>query len=410
MAFNRRTQHDKAAYLVPLTVVLFAVFDVFAPPEVPIATLYAIPTLMAAWLRLRRRVILTAIVATLLTIALAGVGVESDLSSFMTWSIVGVSTLAIWTAASFASDWVNLQRSLIHSQQLQINTLANIAEGVITIDAQDHISWMNAVASQLTGWSLSEAFGLSITQVLVRETDHVLYPDGLPGREYGEVLVAKDGTYTPVEFTRAALPPEREGEGQGAVLLIRDVSEQRMREGKILELAYRDTLTGLANRASLNDRLELEIDHARRRDQLVGLLFLDLDGLKKINDDLGHDAGDALIKAFAERVKAVVRKGDTVARLAGDEFNVILPELDSAEGAKLVANKILQNLGKPLVFDGHKIEIRASIGIALYPTHAQTHDELRALADGAMYVAKEAGGQRYAIVPADQQLTEQQVS
>ena len=166
----------------------------------------------------------------------------------------------------------------------------------------------------------------------------------------------------------------------------------------------------MANRASLNDRLELEIDHARRRDQLVALLFLDLDGLKRVNDELGHDAGDALIKAFAERVKGVVRKGDTVARLAGDEFNVILPELDSAQGAKLVANKILQSLAKPLVFDGHKIEIRASIGIALYPTHAQTHDDLRALADEAMYVAKEAGGQRFAIVPIDSQPVGQHAS
>jgi diguanylate cyclase (GGDEF)-like protein len=192
------------------------------------------------------------------------------------------------------------------------------------------------------------------------------------------------------------------------VLLLRDVSEQRTREGAMLELAYKDPLTGLANRASLNDRLELELDHAQRNGKLVALLFLDLDGLKRTNDELGHDAGDALIRGFGARVKAVVRKGDTVARLAGDEFNVILPELDDMDGAQLVATKILHSLREPLVFEGHAMQIKASIGIALFPTHATTPSDLQRLADEAMYRAKEAGGNRFEVVPANAPVSEQQ--
>lgn len=408
MGLSRRTQQERAAYLVPLTVVVLSALDLFAPPEVPVAALYSIPTLMAAWLRLRRRVVTVACVATILTVTLVGFGVESDLSAFMTWSIVGVSLLAIWTAASFSTEWVNLQRSLIHSQELQIKTLANIAEGVVTVDASGNISWMNAVAARLTGWSVEAALGSPVDAVLVREADHMLFPDGLPGREVGEVLRDKHGNYIPIEFTRAELPPEREGEGQGAVLLLRDVSEQRSREGAMLELAYKDPLTGLANRASLSDRLELELDHAQRSGKLVGLLFLDLDGLKRTNDELGHDAGDALIRGFGARVKAVVRKGDTVARLAGDEFNVILPELDDLDGAQLVAQKILHNLDEPIAFKGGSIPVKASIGIALFPMHATTPSELQRLADAAMYRAKEAGGNRVAVAQSSAAVSEEQ--
>lgn len=396
---QRRSQQDKAAYLVPLTVVLLSAFDLLAPPEVPIAALYSIPTLMAAWLRLRRRVVTIAVISTVLTVVLSGFGVGGEISGFMTWAIVGVSLLAIWTAASFSTEWVNLQRSLLHSQQLQTKTLANIAEGVVTLDAEQRIRWMNSVAARMTGWTTEQALGRHFDDVCVREPDHMLYPDGLPARRVGEVLVARDGGLTPVEFTHAALPPEREGEGQGEVVLLRDVSEQRTREGAILELAYKDPLTGLANRASLSDRLDLELDHARRRGKLVALLFLDLDGLKRVNDEHGHEAGDALIRTFGARVKAVVRKGDTVARLAGDEFNVILPELDDVQGAELVAEKILANLAPPLVHDGAELELRASIGIALFPLHTEDAGELRRLADEAMYAAKQGGGQRFVTLP-----------
>ena len=397
MASTRRTQRERAAYLVPLTLALVSACDLLLPPEVPIATLYSIPTLMAAWLGLRRRVVTVAATSTVLTLVLAGAGVSGDMSAFMTWIVVAVSLFAIWVAASFSLDWVNLQRSLKHSQELQVKTLANIAEGVVTIGADDRIRWLNMVAARMTGWSREAAIGQPLDTVLVREADHMLYPEGLPGREIGEVLVAKDGSYTAVEFTRAELPAEREDEGQGAVLLIRDVSEQRVREGAMLQLAYRDPLTGLANRASLGDRLELELDHAKRREKLVALLFLDLDGLKRVNDAYGHDAGDALIKTFGARVKAVVRKGDTVARLAGDEFNVVLPELDAVAGAELVAEKVLQSLAEPLVFGGHEIELRASIGIALFPQHGATPDALQRRADEAMYAAKQAGGQQYVL-------------
>jgi len=396
MAKESRSQRASAAFSVPLLIALIALGDLATPPEIPISVLYAMPILMSAWLEKRRRVVQAAATAILLTVLLVGFGPGGALSNFMAWLSAGVSIFTTIVAANFGIIWIQTRSELVRSQKMQTQTLAHIAEGVVTVDADECVLWMNPTAVTMTGWPLDEAVGIQLDKVVRRERDAILLPeDGVAAGE-GEVLISRAGDYLAVDVASAELPAVKEGGPAGYVLVIRDASEQRSREGAMLRMAYRDPLTGLANRASLNDRLGLELNHARRRGGLLALLFLDLDGLKSINDRLGHEAGDALLVGFAERLKTVLRKGDTVARLGGDEFNVILTDLESLSGAELVAEKILASLHKPILFQGHRLEAGVSIGIAMFPGDADDSEQLMHRADTAMYRAKTAGGQRWA--------------
>ncbi len=160
------------------------------------------------------------------------------------------------------------------------------------------------------------------------------------------------------------------------------------RERRIMDLAYRDVLTGLPNRALFSDRLQQAVAHARRTGQALSVLILDIDRFAYVNDTLGHHVGDRLLRHFAERLDAVMRREpDTVARLGGDEFAVLLPATD-IDGARTVAHKIRQAIDQPANLDQHLVDVDASIGIACFPDHGDDHDGLLRRADMAMYLAK----------------------
>lgn len=156
-------------------------------------------------------------------------------------------------------------------------------------------------------------------------------------------------------------------------------------------MAHHDTLTGLPNRALLNDRLTQMLLQAKRNLQQCALIYLDLDKFKPVNDTLGHDVGDALLKAVAERLLGVMRKSDTVARVGGDEFVVILHSLHNAQEANDIAHKILHALAQPFSIGEHTLNIGSSLGVALYPQHGEDAETLSKNADIAMYAAKGAG-------------------
>jgi diguanylate cyclase (GGDEF)-like protein len=164
------------------------------------------------------------------------------------------------------------------------------------------------------------------------------------------------------------------------------------------KLAYRDTLTNLPNRLSLHELLNLELAHARRNRSALGVLFIDLDDFKRINDTVGHAAGDEVLRATAARLRSNLRETDTIARLGGDEFAVLLPGALGVDDAQMVAEKLLGALDEPVLFEGHKLRVRASIGLAMYPGDADQPDELLRRADEAMYKAKQQGGARLASV------------
>lgn len=180
-----------------------------------------------------------------------------------------------------------------------------------------------------------------------------------------------------------------------AAELIRSNAELKQSASRLRHLANHDVLTGLPNRKLFHERLGQSIAWAKENSQPVGLLFLDLDGFKLINDTQGHDVGDLLLKAIARRLKSCLRGSDTVSRLGGDEFTVILPAIPTAQDAARVAEKILTTLAKPFAIEGHAIFVTISIGISLYPPNGATVEALVKEADGAMYSAKERGKNRY---------------
>jgi diguanylate cyclase (GGDEF)-like protein len=177
--------------------------------------------------------------------------------------------------------------------------------------------------------------------------------------------------------------------------LLYEVKQRKQAEEKIQQIAYHDSLTGLPNRELFSDRLSIALTQAQRNKKEVGIAMLDLDNFKDVNDTLGHAAGDLLLKATAERLSAALRKGDTVARIGGDEFALILPELKGVEDAIQVAQKIVDGFRKPFLIDTHQLVVTTSIGIAVCPNDGTNEGILLKNADIAMYQAKEAGRDRY---------------
>ena len=173
-----------------------------------------------------------------------------------------------------------------------------------------------------------------------------------------------------------------------------DISEYKLRDAKISHMANHDYLTGLPNRNLLNDRISQALPQAARTKKNVGLLFLDLDGFKFINDSFGHTLGDALLKNIADRLTGAIRAGDTVARLGGDEFVVMLLDITSTQDVENVANKLLQILSAPLLIDGRDLHVTASIGASMYPRDGENYEVLLQHADIAMYNAKQHGRNR----------------
>ena len=185
-----------------------------------------------------------------------------------------------------------------------------------------------------------------------------------------------------------------EADGRGLVRAVRYAIERQRVEDRLTYLATHDPLTGLANRMLLHDRLEHAVDRARRFDQPVHALYLDLDGFKTINDSCGHMVGDHLLRSVAERLRACIRRADTVARIGGDEFVVVLESTAHVKDTDAIAQKIVDTIARPFEIQGRRITVTASIGLAAFPQDGETVDQLVRHADAAMYMAKQGGGHR----------------
>lgn len=196
----------------------------------------------------------------------------------------------------------------------------------------------------------------------------------------------------------AELDLVRLSDRDGAVaLVITDVTERRRAEKQLSYLAFVDPLTGLANRSLLLDRMREQLVAARRTARPFAVLMADLDGFKAVNDSLGHEAGDVLLREVARRFRGVVRDSDTVARLGGDEFAFLLPAVGSAQMAALVAGRTIRSLSDPVVVDGKPCRVGVSLGVAVFPEHGGNIDGLLAAADAGMYASKRAGKNRFSL-------------
>ncbi|MEO7097462.1 MAG: GGDEF domain-containing protein [Polyangiales bacterium] len=171
-------------------------------------------------------------------------------------------------------------------------------------------------------------------------------------------------------------------------------SERRRADDMMRRLAHHDALTGLPNRLMLDDRLRQALARADRENDTAAMLFMDLDGFKRVNDTLGHEAGDQVLKEAARRILSSVRTVDTAARLGGDEFTVVLEKIKCAADVHVVTGRLLDQLSRPYIIDGVEVQLSVSVGVSRFPADARTSEDLMKLADAAMYRAKRAGKNR----------------
>ncbi len=257
---------------------------------------------------------------------------------------------------------------------------------------------INHSFQRLFGYSRAEIMGLRAQDLYVDPADwaefrrHIEQRSGV--RDYELRLRKRDGTEMDCLLTAS---PRRAKDGSilGHEGVIRDVTQQKQTEETIRQLAYHDALTGLPNRTLFNDRLDVALARARRNDEKLGVMLMDLDGFKDINDTLGHAVGDELLQAVGERLTRLLRESDTVCRMGGDEFLLLLPQLGPAEDADTVAEKVVLAIREPFVLDGHELHVTTSLGIAMYPDDGGDAGALMKNADIAMYRAKEEDRDNY---------------
>lgn len=298
-------------------------------------------------------------------------------------------------AARVAAEAVAAVRRLGTAQQ--ILSVADMA--ILATDQEGLITEANRSACQLFGYEPDELRGLSVHLLVppnMRQRHAELFKGFAEGQETERRMAQRseiqgyrrDGSLFPLE---ASIAKFRNGDTWMLVVTMRDISERKQAEEELTWRATHDTLTGLPNRALIRERLANALQRSRRQGLSVALLFVDLDGFKLINDTHGHEAGDALLKAVAARLIEQVRPGDTVARLAGDEFVVLCEQLEQPMAISALAERINDSLRQPVDFDGVPLFVTASIGVAV--GHGTTHaaDDLLRSADTAMYAVKEKG-------------------
>ena len=295
------------------------------------------------------------------------------------------------------SVWLEKERAQV--------TLHSIGDAVITTDVLGNIDYLNPVAQKLTGWSDTAANGLPLLTVynVISEVTNEIPENpvekcmqqkrSVKGAEHTR-LINRAGNSIEIEASAAPIC-DRHGKTIGAILVFRDVSDKQNLMRELSHQAHHDALTGLPNRLLFNDRLSQALSRAHRNNLKIGIVFLDLDHFKTINDTLGHNVGDLLLQAVSERLQRHLRDEDTVARQGGDEFLILLPDLIHDEAASSVAQKILHSFSEPFTLEQNEVFVTPSIGISLYPSDGDILETLVKHADAAMYHAKELGRNNY---------------
>jgi diguanylate cyclase (GGDEF)-like protein/PAS domain S-box-containing protein len=293
-------------------------------------------------------------------------------------------------------------------------TLDSIGEAVLRTDISGNVTYLNRVAEKMTGWFRDEALGRPIADVL-RLVDcvsgaaidnavaTVIHGDRTATARIsfiGCTLVRRDGVELGIE-NRVTVVDDRSGNLIGAVVVIRDVGAARAASLETSRASQHDVLTNLPNRTLFNDRLRQAISLAKRQGKQLAVLFVDLDQFKRINDSLGHTMGDKLLRSVAGRLMACVRRTDTVCRMGGDEFVILLSQVEHAEDAAITARKILRAIAAPHIIDNKSLDINVSIGGSTYPGAGQDAESLLSQADAAMYEAKQHGRNRYEFFRSD---------
>lgn len=291
------------------------------------------------------------------------------------------------------------EEALQESEQRFRAIFEHAAIGIARVSIAGHFLEVNDVFCKIIGYSQEEVLlkKFSFQKITVPEdvkTDHVYIDKLLSGQSDSYTIekryIRKEGSIVWVNLS-VSLLRDVAGKPLYFISAANDISDRKKLEEQLRLLSYFDNLTGLPNRTLLSDRIQQALATAKRDKARMSLMFIDLDGFKPVNDTLGHDIGDQLLKQVALRMQDCVRASDTVARIGGDEFVVLLPNIDHDRDAKIVAEKIRHSLFQHFELSGHRINISSSIGIAIYPKNGRNEKALLKKADLAMYHAKESG-------------------
>ena len=288
--------------------------------------------------------------------------------------------------------------ALINSEEKYRSLVENINDIFYILDRQGNFTYISPVVERLTKYKVSELIGKPVFPLI--------HPDDLPGLlesfnnpVSGQLVpwecrwLDKDGRVIFVRASRQLL--YKGGEAIGVTAVVTDITERKQLEQKLEEMATHDFLTGLPNRVLLTDRFNIAAALANRNKARLAVMSLDLDKFKTINDTLGHDAGDQVLKSVSTRLTGIIRASDTLARVGGDEFLLVMLETKRREDATAIGQKFLDSFAEPLLIDGHQLILSTSIGISIYPQDAKDLETLTKKSDAAMYYSKGHGRNRF---------------
>jgi diguanylate cyclase (GGDEF)-like protein/PAS domain S-box-containing protein len=295
------------------------------------------------------------------------------------------------------TERLHMEEALRRSEARYRAILEEIEEGYYEVDLAGNFTFVNDSACRQLGYSREELMGLNY-KVYVPKVDvknvyrawNKVYRTGEALKSFLFASIRKDGVHI---FLENSISPLRNKEGKiiGFRSVSRDITERKQFEEKLAEMATHDSLTGLPNRILLSDRLMVGTALARRNGHRVAALMLDLDRFKAVNDAMGHSVGDELLKAVGQRLSSIIRNSDTISRIGGDEFVLVLPQISRIDDVTKFAQRILDAFQEPFVFGRHRLQVTTSIGIAVYPDDGIEIEHLLKNADSAMYLAKEQG-------------------
>lgn len=296
------------------------------------------------------------------------------------------------------SKFVKSAEALREREERLHGVLRSVAEGIVTISLDGHIESANPAAERMFGCGAGQLTGREFGELMPddqRERHAQFFQayiagqfPSMMGRTVEGMGLRRDGSQFAIEVSISEL---RHGRHRLFTAILRDISERKENEERIRRLAHHDYLTGLPNRNLLNDRMNHALARARRHGGRMAVLYVDLDRFKPVNDTLGHEAGDTVLKEVAHRLIGCVRSSDTVARVGGDEFVVVVEEIPRPAEAARVAGKIVETLNRPFEVSGTICQIGASIGVSVFPDDGYTMEEVCKAADIAMYRVKHSG-------------------
>ncbi|HWV09752.1 diguanylate cyclase domain-containing protein [Pseudomonas sp.] len=307
----------------------------------------------------------------------------------------------------YRSGLLRLTRQLESARAFNASILDNTAEGIMVVGEDGHVRFANPAITRMLDRSIHDLKGSELLNWIAtphalewQQSEFYLHwqrQDTL--RLHDASLRTMDGRAIPVTLSCSPLP----GDQQAMVLLALDMTRVRDLHQQLESLAITDALTGLLNRRGFVRELQAAIARSERAEQLTAVLYLDLDGFKQINDSLGHETGDQLLRWVSDQLRAILRPYDRLARIGGDEFTVILDSLNSPHDAGCVAEKLIEQLSRQYDLEGEVFHLGASIGIACLPQCGGTVEDVLRAADAAMYAAKRSGRRQFRFSPGPSQ-------